>query len=237
MDRGISAFVCTAGRRAWARFSKLVVCASTVLLLPSPAGLAAEVDWLQSKLPICESCHGVRGGGGQAGFPGLSGQNEAYLERSLKELQGERTHSPVMQAITSNLGNAEIKHLAAYFAAQPYVRQAQSIDPEKIERGQKVYRDVCSHCHLDEGRGSSFDDVPLLAGQNLPYLLQQIEKIVNHKRHVEVIKLGMVKPVSREGLNSAAHFFASRQVTPEQVIANRGGAEKPTRRGRLRDKQ
>jgi hypothetical protein len=51
---------------------------------------------------------------------------------------------------------------------------------------------------------------------------------------VEVTKRGMVKPVSRDALEAAAHFFASRSVTPEQVLANRGATEKPNRRGRLR---
>ena len=199
------------------------------------SAIAADAEWLQGQLPVCESCHGPRGdGSGQAGTPVLSGQNETYLENSLKELRSERSHSPVMQAITSNLGDAEIKRLAAYFAAQPYVRQQQTTDPQKVERGQRVYQEVCSICHLDEGRGSSFEDVPLLAGQTLSYLLQEIDEILDHKRHVEVTKRGMVKPVSRDALEAAAHFFASRVVTPEQVLANRGATEKPTRRGRLR---
>jgi sulfide dehydrogenase cytochrome subunit len=235
MDRGIAAIAGAAVRRLWGGFARSTACIFAALCLPVPAGFAADADWLEEKLPICESCHGVRGGGGLAGFPILFGQNRAYLERALQELQSERSHSPVMQGITSNLGAAEIKRLAAYFAAQPYVRPEQPTDPEKVKRGQMVYQQVCSNCHTDEGRGSSFEDVPLLAGQNLPYLLQEIYEIVNHKRHVEVIKRGMVMPVSREGLEAAAHFFASRSVTPEQVIANRGGPEKPTRRSRQRE--
>ncbi|MBW8457398.1 MAG: c-type cytochrome [Thiobacillus sp.] len=67
---------------------------------------------------LCISCHGATGTGTHL-IPRLAGQQEVYLEGSLKRYRsgnGERI-DPRMAAYTRNLKDADIRSLAAYLTA------------------------------------------------------------------------------------------------------------------------
>jgi cytochrome c553 len=68
------------------------------------------------KTATCVACHGNNGIGVQPTWPTLAGQYESYLEHALKQYRsGERTNA-LMMPQASNLTDADIKALAAYYA-------------------------------------------------------------------------------------------------------------------------
>ncbi len=92
---------------------------------PSPetpgAQLALKGRW-SNGLPACVQCHGATGAGVGRTFPALAGQSALYIENQLHAWQqGTRAPGPMglMKLIASKLSQAEIKSVAAYFAALP----------------------------------------------------------------------------------------------------------------------
>jgi cytochrome c553 len=70
----------------------------------------------------CQNCHGPGGTGFGNVNPYLAGLNRQYLETALVEWKsGSRKTDPSQQMnqIANNLGDGDIKALAAYFASQP----------------------------------------------------------------------------------------------------------------------
>lgn len=70
----------------------------------------------------CASCHGVKGEGGINETPALAGQEALHFERTMQAYkQATRVSDSygMMRMIASNLTDAEIKALAAYYAELP----------------------------------------------------------------------------------------------------------------------
>ncbi len=72
----------------------------------------------KSGLAACSSCHGPSGAGNPAaGFPNLSGQHAAYLEKALKDFRaGTRTTdmNKMMRDVAAKMSDAEISAVAQF---------------------------------------------------------------------------------------------------------------------------
>lgn len=183
-------------------------------------------------IQVCTGCHGPAGVSATPETPSLAGQNETYLLKRLIALKTQQTPSEVMKAMTHDISDDDLKRLAKFFARQPYVRNLQSIDKEKMARGRNVYGRVCNLCHIEEGRATVYPEYPLLAGQSLNYMLNELDHMLSRKRGVEVLKIGTLAGVPREDIEDAIHFFASQQVRPEQVKNNVNEPSRASRRHR-----
>jgi cytochrome c553 len=140
----------------------------------------------------------------------------------------------IMRGMTRDLDDADIRALARHFAAKPYVRKPQAVAGNKVASGREVYERLCQICHLDQGRATTYAEYPLLAGQSLPYMQKQMALILGQRRSVEVTKRGMLDLLSPQQIDDAMHFFASQQVSPDQVAGGLTTTEKRTRRRRFR---
>lgn len=114
-----------------------------------------------------------------------------------------------MRGITRDLGDDEMRELARHFAAQAYVRNPAVAEVARAERGREVHLRLCQICHLEEGRNTTYAEYPLLAGQSLPYLQNQMKLILDRRRSVDVTKLGMLNLLTRAQIDDAIVFFAS----------------------------
>jgi sulfide dehydrogenase cytochrome subunit len=191
----------------------------------------------EAALPVglCETCHGPNGASVTPGIPSLAGQNEPYLFESLKELRGERGSSPTMRGILAGRPDDELQRLARHFATRPYYRRVQEVDPVRVARGREAYLKLCQICHHEEGRSTSYAEYPLLAGQDLGYLLRVMGLILDGQRRVYAIKRDLISLASREQIDDAIHFFASQKVAPDQVTtALNSSDEKRSRRSRFK---
>lgn len=78
-----------------------------------PVGTAPEAA------AVCVSCHGNDGVGITPEYPTLAGQYADYLQRALLDYKRGGRKNPVMAGFVGALSEADIKALAAYYAAQP----------------------------------------------------------------------------------------------------------------------
>jgi len=73
---------------------------------------------LQTGVAACTACHGPTGAGiPQAGFPALSGQNSAYVAKTLRDFRtGTRANdiNAMMQDVAASMSDAEIEAVAQY---------------------------------------------------------------------------------------------------------------------------
>jgi cytochrome c553 len=212
-------------------FSLSLLCFCLALSSLSRTAWAQTDERLVALLGSCTACHGADGAGVIPEVPALGGQNEQYLLDMLRRFRSEEGHSAIMRGTTSDLTDDELQQLARYFASLPYIRTPQAIDPKKSARGAKVYMRVCGLCHFNSGRASIYENIPLIAGQNIVYMLRQLDLIMDHQRHVDLIKRGMLERVTREELEDALHYFAGQQVAPDEVVTSRiRAAERKKRR-------
>ena len=88
-----------------------------VLAADPPKG---NIEAAKAKVSMCIGCHGIPGY--RASFPEIysvpkiAGQNEKYIQSSLRAYAtGERTH-PTMDAISKSLSDQDMADLAAYYS-------------------------------------------------------------------------------------------------------------------------
>lgn len=188
-----------------------------VLFCLSTAVYGQDGPEIPALAPMCFGCHGPNGTSVSPAIPSLAGQNEPYLLKRLIELKTQPTPSETMRGVTHDISEEELKRLANFFARQPYVRNEQPVDRVRAARGRDTYNRVCSVCHTEEGRATAYGEDPLLAGQSVDYLLNELDHILSRKREVDSMKSGTLATVPREQIVDAIHFFAGQRVSPEQV--------------------
>jgi len=155
-----------------------IFCLAMALSFPAHAAGNAPDPATVAK---CESCHGLHGDSKSGGTPRLNGQQAAYLQSRLKELQNPTRGTPRatnhMWETASNLNDQTAAGLAAYFAQQTATPSAAG--GPLAAKGAKLYREgaganvpACQSCHgvSAEGRGA----IPRLAGQHGEYLDLQL---------------------------------------------------------------
>jgi cytochrome c553 len=125
----------------------------------------------------CKACHGLDGKGVAPAIPNLAAQREHYLLNSLKEYKdGERAHA-ALKNMTSNMSEADLRNVAAYFASLPPIANAAATDVKHsspYEQG-KVAATACAKCHGEDGN-STIPGTPSLAGQQPHYLVDAIQE-------------------------------------------------------------
>ena len=79
-----------------------------------------------------------------------------------------------------------------------------------MAKGEALYKRRCADCHPNNGRESK-RDAPLLAAQNLDYLMEQKRAFVSGKRQFVFLMDDAFRGLSLADLDSVAHFFASQE--------------------------
>jgi cytochrome c553 len=72
----------------------------------------------KEKAAVCAACHGEAGISATPTWPNLAGQHQDYLEYSTSHYRDRKRQEPVMQGQVGSLSDADIRDLAAYYAAQ-----------------------------------------------------------------------------------------------------------------------
>jgi cytochrome c553 len=143
---------------------------------------AQESDARRLATQVCSSCHGPRGESVSSAFPRLAGQQAAYVDTQLKAFRDRTRADPMAQGymwgMASQLDDAAIKGLAAYYAAQKPVR-SKVADAKLAREGSAIYEkgagpnaQPCGTCHGKAGEGNGI--YPRLAGQHAEYLVKQL---------------------------------------------------------------
>jgi len=216
-DRGYSARV-----RSWHRAPPWVGAAVLVAAAATGPGARADEPDAATKahaqtiaVTVCGTCHGSRGNSTQPKYPRLAGQNANYLAAQLKAFRSQTRGDPdavgYMWGMASQLDDASIDALAAYYAAQkPEASGAGS--SATASRGREIYGKgiaaqgvpACSSCHGPDAHG--LQDFPRLAGQHAQYVLKQLASFQSNMRNVAIMH-GVAQNLRLEEMNAVASYL------------------------------
>ncbi len=136
---------------------------------------------------VCVACHAIDGNATAPVNPKLAGQHPAYLAKQLANFKpqpgkdkAERVNA-VMAAFAAQLSDADMKSVAAYYAAQS-LKPAAASKADLVQLGQSIYRSgiadkgvpACASCHGPSGKGIPAQ-YPLLGGQWAEYTASQLK--------------------------------------------------------------
>jgi cytochrome c553 len=135
---------------------------------------------------VCAACHAADGNSVAAANPKLAGQVPEYLHKQLADFKPQagkkaERENPVMAGMVANLSAADMKDVAAYYAAQK-LKPAKAGNKELAATGQKLYRGgnaasgmpACAGCHGPAGAGMP-SQYPRIAGQFAEYVEAQLK--------------------------------------------------------------
>lgn len=130
----------------------------------------------------CAGCHGPAGNSLSAQYPKLAGQHSSYLLEELEHFKSKERDNSVMASQVAQLSEADMRHLAAYYAAQTPTAGAEGSDDLlalglKLYRGGDTQREIpaCIACHGALGRGNAGVPYPMLAGQHAEYTIKRLK--------------------------------------------------------------
>ena len=122
---------------------------------------------------LCNACHGPNGNSQSSEIPALAGMPALSIANTLFYYREGNRKNPIMSPIASTLSNAEMKDVAAYYAAQAR-EVTHTAKPENIELGARLTQQYnCTQCHGPNLLG--VQHIPRVAGQNHDYLLTQLK--------------------------------------------------------------
>ena len=173
---------------------------------------------LQKTIATCGTCHGVHGLSISPTFPDLAAQKAPYIERQLKAFKDHSRADPDAQAymwgMASQLSDAEISSVAAYFAAQAGPSGTPG-DPKLLAEGKHLFElgdtshgiPPCASCHGPKAEGMEMDG-PRLAGQHTAYLYKQLIVIQSALRTAPVMH-GVVKDMTEDQMKAVIAYIGS----------------------------
>ncbi len=156
----------------------------------------------------CNECHGTDGLGFKPGLPHLNGQPEHLLTSMINAFrQGTR---PTKVKMHRDIPDADVTPLAKHYSQQKAQRPKSATNPEFVARGETVHLKRCADCHVDNGRDSD-KEAPLMAAQDLNYLIEQTLAFKTGVRKFPFLMDGAYKDLTDDDLTAAAHFFAAQE--------------------------
>ena len=202
------------------RITAIALGASLLCSAALGADVAADAQQAAVKTVVqtCSTCHGPNGRSVSPTFPNLAAQTAPYLEVQLKAFKDQSRADPDAQAymwgMASQLSDATITSLAAYFSAQPAAAPGKPGDAALIAKGKRLFEEgvparqipPCASCHGAHAEGQAI--FPRLAGQHAPYLLKQLLVIQNVLRTAPVMH-GVIKDLTRDQMQSVVAYLES----------------------------
>lgn len=191
---------------------------------PDPAAKAPGGDAAAGKVIAerdCKACHGLDGKGIAPAIPNLAAQREQYLFNSLMEYKNNQRSHAALKNMTTNMSEADLRNVAAYFASLPPVANAAATDVKHsspYEQG-KAAAKACAQCHGEDGN-SKVPGTPSLAGQQPHYLVAAIQEYHQGERAKDAMRSSLRESDKLE-LESLALYFASQ--TPVKRAAPSAG--------------
>lgn len=176
-ERSIKSAIADSPRSAGGTISRrriyAVLFVAGSLLLTAPAE-AADGEAGKAKAEPCAACHGPDGVSQMDGVPSLAAQPDQFTQWQLVYFRGGTRKNEIMEPLASELSNADIRNLGAYFASLPPPPPSESDDqPALTEHGAKLAAQRnCATCHLDNYAGQKA--IARLAGQREEYLVKSL---------------------------------------------------------------
>lgn len=151
----------------------LVVALAMPLAQAAPPKGDVAAGRIKSDSERCQECHGLDGNGnGEDGkFARLAGQYPAYIVKQLQDFRsGARKHDTMM-IMAKSLEEADIADIAAYYGSLPTMRG--DLPHTDTETARRMFT-ACAGCHGAQGKGTGDVGFPVIGGQDVKYLRNQL---------------------------------------------------------------
>jgi cytochrome c553 len=162
---------------------------------------------------FCARCHGRQAqGDAQRLVPALAGQRFVYIVRQLANFAGEERDSKAMHAIVSQKelqGAQSWVDIAAFLNRAPLVNRAQTGDGTRAAVGRGIFHEQCAGCHRTDAHGDGDGFVPSLRNQHYGYLVNQMHKLGEGRRHnVDEDLVRFLRGFDEQDMNATADYLS-----------------------------
>jgi cytochrome c553 len=176
---------------------------------------------IKSESERCQECHGVDGNGNGNGngadgkFAKLAGQYPAYIVKQLEDFRsGARKHD-LMGIMARSLEEPDLADIAAYYAGLERMHGAGATDAVGAARlfaEGDAARGIaaCAACHGAQGQGNREAGFPVIGGQEVKYLQNQLLAWRSGERRNSPagVMNGVAKGLSDAEIDALAHYVA-----------------------------
>jgi len=180
-------------------------------------GMGTAVAEMPAAGEACVACHSESGASDDANIPNIGGVGSFFLENQFA-IFGEEARPCAADAfadveadnhctIVQGLSEDDAMALAEYYGEQPYTSFEQEVDAALAEQGASIHAESCDRCHTDSG-SEPFDDAGVLAGQPIPYLIEQFKHYKAGERW-QPESMAEVMQLSEDEMKALANFYAS----------------------------
>ena len=175
-------------------------------------GEAADQEAGRKKSAPCAGCHGADGNATIPGTPSLAGQPAFFTHWQLIKYRDGRRKDEQMSPFAQNLTDEDMGDLAAFYAAQAPRPRGSAVDAKRVAAGRPlVDTHHCASCHTPALTGQQ--QVPLLAGQDLTYLLKLLRGFkARTASDLDGTMTMAAQPLTADDVDNLAHYLAS--LTP-----------------------
>lgn len=166
----------------------------------------------------CASCHNDNGVTDNAEIPTIAGVGSFFLENQFAVFaEGARpcaaeafsdNDADDHCALVSGVSEDDRMALAEYYGEMPFEPFAQDVDATLVEQGESIHSASCDRCHTASG-AEPFDDAGILAGQPIPYLVEQLEDYKAGERWQPESMAEEIQKLDEGQMNALANFYAS----------------------------
>lgn len=161
----------------------------------------------------CAGCHGDSGVSETPGSPSLTGFEPKYFVAAVNAYKSGQRRSDVMKPMVAGVSDADVGHLALFYALQKPGRVATPSSGDAAAG--KAAASACAGCHGDKGVASD-PATPSLAGQDAQYLATAMQGYKDGARKDDTMK-GAVADLKEKTMRDIAAFYASQQPQAPKV--------------------
>lgn len=164
----------------------------------------------------CKACHGHAGLSNAGLMPTLAGMNPLTIYKQLQDFKNDDRPWRDMIQISRLLSTQDMADLAFYWSAQPGLGTPPLGDANSP--GAKLYNQgnadkgipACASCHGPDGQSTG---APQLAGQQAPYIQQQLVEFASGMRHNDLDgqMRGIVGSMTPEDFRAIAAYLGTNQ--------------------------
>jgi cytochrome c553 len=164
----------------------------------------------------CASCHGREAqGAGQHDIPALASQRRAYIIRQLAAFsERDRIATQMHDVVSRDALSAPQSwaDLALYLTNLPPPQGVHTGDGKYLSLGEASYRQFCSSCHQEDGRGDDEGFVPSLRNQHYRYLMKEMRKLAaGHRFTVDEDLARSLKSLTADEMQGLADYLSRMQ--------------------------
>lgn len=194
----------------------LIASALTPAFAAQPAA-AAKADPAKGETlatTMCGACHAADGTRGSPANPIIAGQHPEYLVKQLTEFKSGKRANPIMQGMASPLSEADMKNVAAFYAAKQ-AKPGFAKNKATVALGEKIFRGgisdrsipACSGCHSPTGAGIP-SQYPALRGQHADYTEAQMKAFRDGGRKNSPQMAGVAAKMNDAEIKAVADYIA-----------------------------